>query len=284
MSDRQGTELAAADERPEDDGPAEGSEASDASPARVHHRGPAPQDLVLFGSAARPALVEAVADLSWLWSRGYAASSSLKLVGDRWALTERQRMAVRRSSCSDAARQRRLCRQFVLADLCGRPLLIDGFNVLLTLETALGGGVVLGGRDGCFRDLASVHGTYRRVEETRPALEQVGLFLAGKGVGPCTWLLDRPVSNSGRIRALIAELAQAHGWDWRAEVVLDPDVVLIGAAEAVATADSGILDRCAGWVNLARAVIETQVPSAFVVDIGGGTTLESAGPELHQPK
>src|SRR6266404_1471952 len=47
------------------------------------------------------------------------------------------------------------------------PLLIDGFNLILTLESALGGGVMLVGRDGCYRDMASVHGTYRRVEETR---------------------------------------------------------------------------------------------------------------------
>jgi hypothetical protein len=44
--------------------------------------------------------------------------------------------------------------------------------------------------------------------------------------------------------------------------------VLSGAAEAVATADGAILDRCAGWVNLARAVVEAHVPSAFVVDLG----------------
>ena len=55
----------------------------------------------------------------------------------------------------------------------GSPLRIDGFNLILTLESAVGGGVVLGGRDGCYRDMASVHGTYRRVEETRSALAAV---------------------------------------------------------------------------------------------------------------
>src|SRR4051794_18466345 len=96
--------MATTSETPGDDGPAE---AADAPTGRAHHRGPAPKDLVLFGAAALPALVEAVADLSWLWDRGYAELSSLKLVGDRHALTERQRMAVRRSSCAEAARQRR---------------------------------------------------------------------------------------------------------------------------------------------------------------------------------
>ena len=47
-------------------------------------------------------------DLSWLLGRGYAIVSAVKLVGDRWSLTERQRMAVRRAACSDEARAGRL--------------------------------------------------------------------------------------------------------------------------------------------------------------------------------
>ncbi len=135
------------------------------------HRGPGPQDYAWFGAGARPNLVAAVSDLSWLLSRGYAEPSALKLVGDRYRLVERQRAAVIRSACSDAARADRRSRQVEPGSLGGQPLRIDAFNLILTLESALGGGVVLGGRDSCYRDLASVHGTYRRVEETRPALE-----------------------------------------------------------------------------------------------------------------
>ena len=119
---------------------------------------------------------------------------------------------------------------------------------MLTLESALGGGVVLGGRDGCFRDLAGVHGTYRRVEETRPALALAARRLAEWGVGPCTWLLDAPVSNSGRLAAMIRERP-----GWAAEVVPDPDVLLVLPGDPVATADAVVLDRCGPWVNLARA-------------------------------
>ena len=145
-----------------------------------------------------------------------------------------------------------------------RPLRLDGFNLVLTLESALGGGVVLGGRDGCFRDLASVHGTYRRVEETRPALDLAARWLAEWGVGPCVWLLDAPVSNSGRLAAMI----RAADPSWRAEVVPDPDPLLALPGEPVATADAAVLDRCGAWFNLARALVEAAVPGAFVVDLG----------------
>jgi hypothetical protein len=38
-----------------------------------------------------PILCQAVEELSWLLTRGYPPTSTLKLVGDRYALTERQR-------------------------------------------------------------------------------------------------------------------------------------------------------------------------------------------------
>lgn len=224
------------------------------------HRGPGPQDPGWFGPEAGPALASAVADLSWLLSRGYAAPSSLKLVGDRHRLAERQRVAVQRSACSDESLALR--RRNLLARLEGRPLRIDGFNLILTLESALGGGVILGGRDGCFRDLASVHGTYRRVEETRPALELARRWMDEWGLGPCTWYLDAPVSNSGRLASMIRAMG------WRAEVVPDPDRLLTTDGDPVVTADAGILDRCGPWVNLARLLVEAGVPGAWTIDLG----------------
>jgi hypothetical protein len=227
------------------------------------HRGPGPQDPIWFGAEACADLRAAVADLSWLLSRGYAAPSALNLVGNRYRLVERQRAAVLRSACADAALTARRSRELDPRSIRGRPLRIDGFNLILTLESALGGGVVLVGCDGCYRDLASVHGTYRRVEETRPALELAARWLADWGVGPCTWLLDAPVSNSGRLAAMI----RAVGLGWSAEVVSDPDAVLVAPGAVVATADAGILDRCGEWVSLAHALVEVGVPGAFVVDL-----------------
>lgn len=223
------------------------------------HRGPGPQDPEWFGPEALDHLRAATADLSWLLSRGYAEPSSLKLVGDRHRLVERQRVAVLRSACSDDALARRAARR---VDAPLGPLRIDGFNLLLTLESALGGGVVLAGRDGCYRDLASVHGTYRRVAETGPALDLARRLLDGWGIGPCTWFLDAPVSNSGRLAAMIRALG------WQAEVVPDPDKILVQPGPPVATADAGILDRCGPWVNLARRIVET-LPQSFVVDFSG---------------
>ncbi len=131
------------------------------------------------------------------------------------------------------------------------PLLIDGYNVLTTVEAALAGGVILLCRDGAVRDIASIHGTYRKVEETLPALNLITRLLFDLRVCSCTWLLDSPVSNSGRLQKIMQEVFQSQNAPWQIQIVPNPDPILADSPDIVATADSIILDRCARWFNLA---------------------------------
>jgi hypothetical protein len=234
-------------------------------PDKRTHRGPHPDDARLFGADALPALRRAAGDYCWLLNRGYPPAATLALVGNRWQLDRRQRLAVARFACTDADRDARLARRVDLTELAGDVLLIDGFNVLTTVEAALAGAVVLAGRDGTFRDLAGMHGTYRKVQETAPALELIGSTLAKARIGSCRWLLDSPVSNSGRLKRAMLEMAASRGWHWDVELVSNPDAVLKRSNNPVATADSAVLDACGRWVNLARAVVEEHAPQAWIV-------------------
>jgi len=237
-------------------------------PDQRRHRGPHPDDVRLFGADALPALQTAVAELAWLLTRGYPHASSLKLVGDRHALESRQRLAVSRCTCGDADAARRQQRQVSPQSLAGCRIELDGYNVLTSIEAALSGGVLLLARDGVLRDMASMHGSYRKVDETLPALELIGQTLAGFGVSEALWLLDRPVSNSGRLKKIIEDLAGQWGWTWQVELVHDPDAELMQSDEIVATADSAILDLCEAWFNLARETVERHVAGARLVDLG----------------
>jgi hypothetical protein len=228
------------------------------------HRGPAPRDRELFAPARLPALRAAVGELSWLLSRGYADRSALKLVGDRHELTARQRKAVQRCACSDEAREARRARRVELRDLEGEAVHVDGFNALIVSESTLGGGVVLVGRDGAHRDLASVHGTWRRVAETGEVIDALGALLSP--AREVVWWLDRPVSNSGRLRRLLLDRAEPHGWPWRVEVVWDPDRELMRSDAIVATGDARILDAEVRWVDLPGALAARVGRRAWLVD------------------
>jgi hypothetical protein len=233
------------------------------------HRGPHPADGRLFSAEAVSVIRAAVDDYCLLLSRGYAEAGALKLVGDRFSLARRQRLAVMRASCPDAALAGRRRRCMGVSDLGGGELAIDGYNLLITIEAALGGGCIFRGRDGCLRDLASLHGTYRRVTETVPALEVAGTFLAEHGVFASRWFLDRPVSNSGRLRSLMERIAGENRWGWRVVLAASPDAELKKSPLPVATSDSAVLDACGGWVNLAAEIIAERVPAARVIDLAG---------------
>ena len=154
-----------------------------------------------------------------------------------------------------------------MADIPGSRLQIDGFNLLMTVEAALSGGVLLARRDGCLRDMASVHGSYRKVEETEPAIRAIGEFLAALRPESCTWWFDRPVSNSGRMSRILIDVAQAENWPWQTELVPDPDRELRKSAEIVVTADSVVLDDCQRWANLAWEVVCSAARNAWVVPL-----------------
>lgn len=234
------------------------------------HRGAHPRDELCFSGERLPLLRTAVAQLSWLLSRGFPVDASAELIGNRHALRSRQRDALQRCAASDQACAGREAKRLAPSLLAGRPLAIDGYNVLLTVEAALGGAVVLEGRDGAFRDLSSMSRHYRRVAETRTALERIGEVLAALGVTRALWLFDRPISNSGRLARLLRELAEERGWPWEIELVDNPDRLLRATGDTVATADSAILDRCGSWLNLARQVVEQKAPDAWKIELGSG--------------
>ena len=236
-------------------------------PDTREHRGPHPSDAGLFGPEALPSLRAAMSDFSLLLSKGYADKSSLKLVGDRFSLTQRQRLAVMRNACSDRQLQSRLERRVPVEDLAGQPIAIDGYNLLITIEAAMSGGLIFKGRDGCFRDLASIHGTYRKVEETIPAIRLIGAFLTEIHIAQTLWLLDSPVSNSGRLKTLIAQIARENDWMWDIRLTFSPDAELSKMDTVVATTDSVILDACLKWTNLAAEIITRKLPAAIVIDL-----------------
>jgi hypothetical protein len=237
------------------------------SPDSRQHRGAHPADRRLFAEDQLPALREATSELSWLLGRDYSIKSALKLVGDRYSLTERQRLAVSRAACSDQQQDLRRAHCLPLESIRGESLMIDGFNLLITLEAALSGGAVFICRDGCLRDLSGVHGSYRAVLETETAIRLAGEVLEQFGCARAKWLLDAPISNSGRLAAKITALARGNGWPWETRTLNNPDVEITASSGIAISSDSVILDRTGRWINLGYHIVSQRLPDSWIVDL-----------------
>jgi hypothetical protein len=238
-------------------------------PDRRGSRGPHPKDLVCFGEDELPKLRRAVGDFSWLLERGYSAKAALALVGNRYLLRDRQRRALQRCAAGSSECLERARRRVGFEALAGQTVVVDGYNVLLTLEAALSGGVLLRACDGTLRDLAAMSAHYRRVQSTRPALLLLEDFFTRAGCGQIVWYLDSPVSNSGRLRGVIETVVADSKPPWDVRLIKKVDRTIASSPHVVATADSAILDRCSRWFNLARTIVDRSIPDAWIVDLSG---------------
>ena len=122
-------------------------------------------------------------------------------------------------------------------------------------------------RDGCIRDLSSAHGSYKLVLETEDALCLIGRDLETWPPRSVQWLLDKPISNSGRLAHKVRETATRHGWPWSVEVIFDPDKAILASERIAITSDSTILDGITRWVNFGADVIARRLPQAWIIDL-----------------
>ena len=227
-------------------------------PDRRRHRGSHPEDAKLFHEGQLDTLRRAARDYLWLLGKGYSSNASLKLVGDRYQLHKRQRHALLRGIASP---ERATQRAEKLIAVPGADIVVDGLNVVLTVESLLSRSVLIRGNDGLIKDLASVHGNYRLVQETRDAVALISRVL--QGARSARWLIDRPVSNSGRLAVMVREAG------WEAETVDDVDGACASCGLVVATSDGPLADRCTAITDLISPLLADASP--WLLDLHGLT-------------
>ena len=201
-------------------------------------------------------LREAGEELYYLINRGYQIKPASTFVGNHHLLSERQRLALVRSISSKEsiiARQKKETQSIE-----GSVVYIDAFNTIITLEIALSGSTLLSCMDGTIRDLAGLRGTYRIIDKTEPAISAIRKVLEAEKTKEAHFLIDAPMSNSGRLSSKIEDMFEESSVDAICEVINDVDKTLYGK-ENVITSDAIILDNCVSWYNLTGRAIETEI-------------------------
>lgn len=223
------------------------------------NRGKNTGDDTLFGSGKQISKLKlAVEDMQYLLSRDYPEKAASELVGNRYRLKTRQIQALRGMSASDVQLRNRQLKHVDTSDLKEKTLYLDGFNVLILLESLLSEAYVFEGLDGCIRDLSGVHGTYKRVNQTQKAIELVAAFHTKNNIQKLVWIFDQPVSNSGRIKQLVLEYAEQNQLNWEADLQFNPDKFLAESSEIIISSDAWILDHCKEWFNLIGYLIREE--------------------------
>ncbi|MFL0249993.1 DUF434 domain-containing protein [Clostridium neuense] len=237
---------------------------------RIAKRGFDAEDSRWFSKEEILKLKKAQEEVFWLLNRNYSINSIMNFVGGHYQFSIRQRQALKRSTGSKKDIERRILKSIPCENIKDDNIYIDGFNLIITMEVALSGGILVIGNDSTVRDIAGIQGSYRLIDKTDKALEILGKAFNDFKAKNVKFFLDSPVSNSGRLKERI--LLHSISWHCSTSVDLVPnaDMILCNTGRVV-TSDSIILDKCKSWFNLARKIIEDYVPNAKLVNLSHTT-------------
>jgi hypothetical protein len=240
-----------------------GSYQKDMMKMKIVSRGYNPKDSDEFSAKNIEILKKAHTETVYLLNCGYSINHIVAFVGDHYQLSQRQRMAIMRISASS---ENVRCRTSKLAAPQKHTVLIDGFNILITLEVAASGSLVLRCDDGSYRDLAGRFGSYRITDKTYSAVGLVLEYLKEHMISG-TICLDRKVSNSGKLCSIINDRCREINLEGCNSIVCDDTDRLVGSGDIAATSDSVILDRCNQWFNLTAEIIEKHMNNSWILTL-----------------
>ena len=190
----------------------------------------------------------------YLLSRGYAEKAALKLVGDHHRLSRLERNCLFRGTIDRKTAEVRMGKIVVPDAVRGKSLGIDWYNVLITVETYLAGGVLFLADDGVTRDAAAVHGSWCRSSLTAPAMEAVVAAIARLEPARIDVFLDAPIAFSGELAGELRARFVAAVPTAACEVALaaSADWPLKRYEGIVASSDSVVLDSASAAIDLPR--------------------------------
>lgn len=233
-------------------------ETEDATSHKAVRRGYVLNDERHFGVKAMNKLRMAASEVKFLLDRGYDTKAATTFVGNHHLLSNRQRLAIARAISPSAKVQLRKEKELTDADMTGQTLYIDGFNVIIALETAFSGSVLIKCMDGSIRDLAGLRGSYKLIDKTDLAIQAIIRAFEELKIAKIVFYLDKPVSNSGRLKAAILE-AMANK-PFEVEAILEDAVDnILKTKPLIASGDAIILNECNKWYNLVDYVIKKEL-------------------------
>ncbi len=212
-------------------------------------------------------LIKSAADLRYLLAKGYPRSAALTFVGNHYQLTRTERDFLNRGVYPDSVARARREKMVRPEQTAGRSLGVDGYNVLITMESALLGRDLIEADDGLIRDIAGLYASYRPSEVTTQALNFILDFL--KHIKPDTvlFLLDAPMSHSGEFARRITSVLADLGLSGQAKAVSAPEKELSRFPGLVATSDSVLIDRTPEPFDLAGHLIKKYLPGAKIITL-----------------
>ena len=192
----------------------------------------------------------AAEEARYLLDRGYPKDSAVRFVSNHHGLPEEQRYALARVVLSSRSARERKAKAVPVQALRRRDVIVDGYNVLITVESLLAGYPVYLCDDGFLRDVRGIFKRYQPSRFTETALSLILDLLALADPGRIEFLLDQQMSRSGELAAEIRERMAGRSLPGTACTARDTDHRLKMNPGIVASADGNVIDAASMVVDL----------------------------------
>jgi len=159
---------------------------------------------------------------------------------------------LRRTVVAGEVAQRRMAKAVGLSALAGKTVFVDGYNVLITVESLLGGFPVYLCDDGFLRDTRGLFSGYKSSPSTAAALIEILDILAGARPALVVVLLDGQISRSGELAGQMREQMGKLGLpgEVRAARDVDHQLKVCGGQGIVASSDGNVIDSISQAIDL----------------------------------
>lgn len=209
-------------------------------------------------------LDSAIDDFRYLLSRGYRREYAVRIVGDRYVLDQTSRMILYRAVYDDETARSHKQKMVVYEAVSGENLSVDGYNVLITIESMLRKKPLILCDDGFVRDVSGIYGKHRLTSYSEHALSLMLRFLIEILPSEIRFYYDQQVSRSGELAALTRSLLDSFNLEGNAETARQADNEALRFGDVLATSDAVLIERGEKLFDLAAEVACRSSPTQIL--------------------
>lgn len=205
---------------------------------------------------------DAVRDLRYLLNQGYPRESAVNFVANHYRFPLNQRHLLARCVFSKIEIVEHRRKAIRVGAVRGKRLGVDGYNVLITLESIFTRKQVVRCDDGYIRDLRAIFGKYRRSPATTRALAELLRIIAGAKPSHVEFLFDKQVSRSGELAGMVRQRLEQAGLKGNAQAIGGVDFKL-RSFDVVASGDRAIIGRAKAIWDIPAELLKRKKVKVF---------------------
>lgn len=207
-------------------------------------------------------LLKPARDIRSILRWGYPKFATIRFVAEHCQLSVEERHILTRVIMPPEKVVSRIKKKIACDGISNRDLLLDGYNVLLSVDSLLKNEPMWFCDDGYIRDTRYYFSKTSQAEDIDRALDSVLEFLSEAAPRSVTFLLDSQISRSGELAGFIRRKLEEHGIPGEAHTSKTADFDLktegrdLGKNLIVATSDGIIIDSVLQVLDIPACLME----------------------------